>query len=115
MELDVTSDLDFSNLLNAIRSLDARSQDVTIAVDLNGGTFGGRRIRLPAGISLFLFNGTLRGASPALVLEEGNLFLSNFDLTNGTDAPALLIAGGSPPSVTRDCQRVQRTINRSSP
>jgi len=46
-------------------------------------------------VHLVIQNGTLVGGSPALVIKSGDVLLDHVTLINATDAPTLLVNGGS--------------------
>lgn len=68
---------------------------VEIVLDLQGGTYTGKTINVPPGVTLTIQNGTLMGASPALTVESGQVIVLNSTFTNTTDTPTILVTGGS--------------------
>lgn len=92
-----TSEAQVDAMLAAISNLvvDSGGPVVTITVDLGGASYAGKTVAVPAGVVLVLANGTLTGASPALVLTGGSVQLLNMLAVNATDAPTILVLGGS--------------------
>ena len=89
--------------LDAVAALTPRTTGpvIDIVLNLQNGTFGlGRRVDVPVGYRLTI-NGAagsvvIEGSSPALTLASGDLLVLNgVTLVNSTDAPTILVTGGS--------------------
>ncbi len=72
------------------------AKPITVVIDLDGGTYStDTQINAPAGLTIVIRNGTLVGGSPALVVDAGSVVLQSITLTNATDAPTVVVNGGS--------------------
>ena len=67
----------------------------TIVLDLGGQTIHDTIANLPPQVTLTITNGTFIGGSPALVVESGLVIIRNSTFSNATDAPTILVTGGS--------------------
>jgi uncharacterized delta-60 repeat protein len=72
---------------------------MTITVNLAGGDYGGQTIHLWPG-EMLVINGasgttTFVGHSPALTVAAGTVIARGITFTNATDAPTILVSGGS--------------------
>ena len=90
---------------------------VTITLNLEEGDYPGDNIFVPSGYRLVIngANGSVvfRGASPALTVVSGDvLVLGNVTFTNATDAPTILVQGGS---LTLRGSRVEETTTADRP
>jgi hypothetical protein len=97
LTIQPTSDAVVSNAVQAINGLSGPSSGTeTVTLDLGGGTFTtDTHIQAPAGVTVVIQNGTLIGGSPALVVDSGNVLLSKVTAENATNAPTIVVNGGS--------------------
>src|SRR5262249_41534710 len=98
---DAATNTDAQTILNTVNSLSAPASPVTITVNLGSGSFTDLTASPPAGVTLVL-NGngtttTIIGHSPALTVlpSQGSVVVENQTLTTATDAPTILVSGGS--------------------
>jgi hypothetical protein len=86
-----------SNMVQAINGLSSpNSGTETVTLDLGGRTFTtDTQIQAPAGVTVVIQNGTLVGGSPALVVNSGNVVLKQVTARNATNAPTIVVNGGS--------------------
>jgi autotransporter-associated beta strand protein len=98
--LPVTSEL-LVDVLDAVASLEADADGpvVTVVVNLADGNYAGQSIDVPAGVRLVI-DGTnssvvFEGASPALTVSAGEVIVNGVSFVNATDAPTILVTGGS--------------------
>jgi hypothetical protein len=83
-------------VLAAANALDpATTPTSTIVLDLGGQTITDTIANLPSQVTLTIVNGTFIGGSPALIVQSGNVIVRNSTFTNATDAPTILVSGGS--------------------
>jgi uncharacterized delta-60 repeat protein/CSLREA domain-containing protein len=69
---------------------------IDIAVSLpSGAQITEADLSVPSGFRLSINGGTWIGGSPALTFASGDLTISNATFTNDTDAPTILVTGGS--------------------
>ena len=99
--LDAATNTDAQTILTAVNSLSAPASPVTITVNLASGSFTDLTASPPAGVTLVL-NGngtttTIVGHSPALTVipSQGSVVVENQTFTTDTDAPTILVSGGS--------------------
>jgi subtilase family serine protease len=92
---------DAQTALTAVNSLTSPASPVTITVNLASGSFTDLTASPPAGVTLVL-NGngtttTIVGHSPALQVTQaqGSVLVTNATFTTDTDAPTILVSGGS--------------------
>ena len=86
--------------INGLSSPPAGSPE-TVTLDLGGGTFTtDTHIQAPAGVTVVIVNGTLVGGSPAPDRGLGNVVLRGVTASNATDAPTILVNGGTLTSAT---------------
>ncbi|WP_197169020.1 GEVED domain-containing protein [Novipirellula galeiformis] len=116
--LTIASDPEkLTSTLQAITQLENLNvgETLEISINLTAGVYSGETIKLPAGITVRIngSNGpTWVGASPALTLESGNLIVEGFTFTNATDAPTILVQGGS---LTLRNSRIEETTTADRP
>jgi ELWxxDGT repeat protein len=67
----------------------------TLVVDLAGQTIQDTIVNVPPQVTIQFVNGTFIGGSPALVVSSGVVIVKNSVFLNATDAPTILITGGS--------------------
>jgi uncharacterized delta-60 repeat protein len=67
----------------------------TLVVDLGGQTIHDTTVSVPPQVTVQFTNGTFIGGSPALVVSSGDVVIRNSLFLNATDAPTLLVTGGS--------------------
>ncbi len=90
-----TSSTAVSTAVQAINGANP-SSPVTVTLDLDGGTYTtDTELNAPAGVTVVIEDGTLVGGSPALVVDSGTVILNNVTATNATNAPTILVNGGS--------------------
>ena len=92
------NNLNIAAVANAIRDIVATSP-TSVVLNTNSGLYDGLSIAANPNVRVILdgLNGqiTLRGASPALTVESGQVEIRNgLVLTNTTDAPTILVLGG---------------------
>jgi hypothetical protein len=99
--LDAATSTDAQTMLTAVNGLAAQASPVTIIVNLASGSFTDLTASPPAGVTLVL-NGngtttTIVGNSPALTVtpSQGSVVYENLTFTTATDAPTILVTGGS--------------------
>jgi ELWxxDGT repeat protein len=72
---------------------------VTIVVTLTDGDYEGQTINVPAGVRLVIDGTsstvTFVGASPAFTVASGEVIVKGATFVNSTDAPTILVTGGS--------------------
>jgi hypothetical protein len=69
---------------------------IDIAVSVAGGIqVNEAALSIPIGFRVAINGGIWHGGSPALTLNAGNLTVTNAIFQNATDAPTILVAGGS--------------------
>jgi dipeptidyl aminopeptidase/acylaminoacyl peptidase len=66
-----------------------------IILDLGGQTVQDTVANVPSQVTLTMMNGTFIGGSPALTIQSGQVIVLNSIFTNSTDAPTMLVTGGS--------------------
>ena len=95
---DTAADVD--NVVGAVNQLLSFDTPVTVTVNLAAGaSFSDVAAAPPAGVTLVLdsTNGTttIIGQSPALTVSSGSVVVTGITLTTATDAPTILVTGGS--------------------
>ncbi len=95
----VASDAQAQAVVAAVNGLQAQATPVTVTMNLGAGTYSDVTASPPAGVTLVI-NGsgattTIVGHSPALDVTGGNVILSDATLTTATDAPTVLVSGGT--------------------
>src|SRR5262249_37609982 len=93
-----TSNAVVSMALDAINGLSSPPPGTTetVILDLGGGTFTtDTHIASQVGITVVIANGTLIGGSPALIVDSGNVILRGVTAQNATDAPTIVLNGGT--------------------
>jgi len=94
-----TSNTDAQSILTVMNALTAQSAPVTITLQLGNGSYTDLTASPPSGVTLVLSgNGTtttIVGNSPALLVTQGVVSVSGMILTTDTDAPTILVTGGS--------------------
>lgn len=72
---------------------------VTIVITLADGDYSGQNIDVPAGVRLVIDGTsstvTFVGASPAFTVSSGEVLIKGVTFSNATDAPTILVTGGS--------------------
>ncbi len=90
-----------SAVTTAVQGVNALSSPLagtteTVTLDLRGGTFTtDTHVNTQPGVVLVIVNGTLIGGSPALIVDSGVVFLDHVTALNATNAPTILVNGGS--------------------
>jgi len=85
-----------AGVIQAVNALTNVAQPVTIILDLGGGTYTtDTPANPPANVTFVVQNGTLVGGSPALIVAGGSVVVQHATLTTATDAPTILVTGGS--------------------
>jgi hypothetical protein len=83
-------------ILAAAKALDpATTPSSTIVLDLGGQTIQDTVMNIPPQVTLTIVNGTFIGGSPALVVQSGQVIVLTSTFSNATDAPTILVSGGS--------------------
>ncbi|NUQ63575.1 MAG: hypothetical protein HUU20_13955 [Pirellulales bacterium] len=95
LELQLTTTAEVSQAVDAINTLASPAQPVEVILDLGGQTVTGQTLAPPANVTVIIINGELIGASPALIVESGVVVLLDSTASNSTDAPTILVRGGS--------------------
>jgi hypothetical protein len=98
-DISAATNADLQTIIAAINGLSAQAQSVTITVNLGSGTFDDSTFSPPAGVTVVVVgNGTTTtfvGQSPAINVTQGNVIISDVTFTTATDAPTILVSGGS--------------------
>ena len=95
LEADPTQSGSLTAILSAVNGLQSPGAPITLTVDLQGGTYSDQAASPPPDLSLVIQNGTLIGTSPALTVSGGQVEVLNCNLSTATDAPTILLTGGS--------------------
>ena len=84
--------------ITAVNGLTSPATPVTIQINLGSGTFTDVPANVPLNVTLIL-NGnggtTIVGHSPALTVSGGKVIVENVTFSTPTDAPTILVTGGS--------------------
>jgi VCBS repeat-containing protein len=84
------------DLIAAADALDpATTPTSTLVVDLGGQTIQDTIVSVPSQVTIQFINGTFIGGSPALIVNSGTVIVKNSTFLNATDAPTILVTGGS--------------------
>jgi hypothetical protein len=99
VSIAVSTNSDAGNAINAVNQLPSLSTPVTVTVDFAPGTYSDIAASPQPGVTLVI-NGngtttTIVGQSPALTVTAGNVTVAGMILTTSTDAPTILVSGGS--------------------
>jgi sugar lactone lactonase YvrE len=90
---------DADTVLSAVNALAAPSKPVTVVLNLGAANYSDVTASPPAGVTLVIVgNGTtsvIVGHSPALTLLSGQVVMTGIVFTTATDAPTILVTGGS--------------------
>jgi len=98
--IDVSTASDADNAISAINQLPGYSSTpVTVILNLASGSYTDLIASPPAGVTLII-NGngtttTVVGQSPALIVVTGSVIATGLTFTTATDAPTILVTGGS--------------------
>jgi hypothetical protein len=84
-----------SAVFAAANSLNSTTPPATLVVDLGGQAVQDTVTNVPPQVTLQIVNGTFIGGSPALVVQSGQVIVRNSTFSNATDAPTILVTGGS--------------------
>ena len=85
-----------TTLVNALNNLQAPTQPVVVTLDGQGGAYGEQRVALPNNVKLQFTHCVFpKGGSPTLTVLAGQVSVLNSTLANATDAPTILVSGGS--------------------
>jgi hypothetical protein len=95
LTVQATTQQAVDDVVAAVNAMSAPANSVTITVDLGGGNFNGIKVNPPPRVIVKFRNGTLHGHSPALLVAGGTVVVTDCTLTNATDAPTILVTGGS--------------------
>jgi uncharacterized delta-60 repeat protein len=94
--LQATSPAEASAAFAAVNSLNlATTPSSTVVVNLGGQTVQDTIANVPPQVTLQIVNGTFIGGSPALIVQSGQVSVLNSTFSNATDAPTILVSGGS--------------------
>ncbi len=84
------------DVIAAANALDpATTPASTLVVDLGGQTIQDTTVNVPPQVTVQFVNGTFIGGSPALIVSSGVVIVKNSTFQNATDAPTILVTGGS--------------------
>src|SRR5208337_4528216 len=78
-----------------LSNLPVPSQPVTVMLDGQGGTYPDQSAAIPNNVKLTFNHCNFVGQSPALTAVRGQVSVLNSTFTTGTDAPTILVSGGS--------------------
>jgi uncharacterized delta-60 repeat protein len=97
--LPASTSTDADAVVDAVNHLSAQSTPVAVVLNLGAGSFTDLTPNPPAGVTLVI-NGngtttTIVGQSPALTVGSGNVVVTGVTFTTATDAPTILVTGGS--------------------
>jgi hypothetical protein len=101
---EVTISATSSNLAAVVSAVQAitpnsSSNIVQITVTLADGDYSGETISVPAGVKLVIdgttSSVTFVGHSPAFIVQSGQVTVTGVTFTNTTDAPTILVTGGT--------------------
>jgi ELWxxDGT repeat protein len=84
----------------------------TLVVDLGGQTIQDTIVGVPPQVTIQFDNGTFIGGSPALSVNSGTVIVKNSTFQNATDAPTILVTGGS---LTLRDDTIQESTGYSNP
>ncbi len=86
-----------AQFLNAVNNLAVPTMPVTVMVDMAGGIYDDQTVSPHGNVHVILENGTIVGASPALIVNasQGQVSLVNMTLTDTTNSPTIQVVGGS--------------------
>ncbi|EFO81719.1 BNR repeat-containing protein [Oscillochloris trichoides DG-6] len=101
--LQPTSDASLQSVVAAINGLSAPTAPVALTVILGTGVYSGVTLSPPANIALAIAgsdtidaDGTrIVGASPAITVTSGNVFVQGAVISTSTDSPTILVTGGN--------------------
>jgi hypothetical protein len=97
--INVSMNPDASNVISAVNQLPSFSTPVTVTLNLAPGTYTDLTASSPAGVILVVDgNGTtptIVGQSPALTVASGSVIVTGMMFTTSTNAPTILVSGGS--------------------
>jgi hypothetical protein len=97
--LEANSSAEADAILSAVNNLAPSNTPETVTLDLIGGTWGDLQASPPAGVTLVITGDgsttTIVGHSPALTVAGGSVVVSGVNFTTATDAPTILLSGGS--------------------
>jgi hypothetical protein len=80
----------------SVRAVNALTNPLNVTIDLGGGTFiTDTHIAAQSGVTITIVNGTLVAGSMALVVDTGAVVLDHVAATNATNAPTIVVNGGS--------------------
>lgn len=87
---------DVDTMLAAVNALSAATTDVTVTIDLGGGTYSTNGVALdpPDNVIVVIQNGTLDPDMPSLTVAGGAVTVLNCTLLTTGDAPTILVSGG---------------------
>jgi uncharacterized delta-60 repeat protein len=96
LSVQTTSPAQAHDLIAAANALNAATTPAsTVVVDLGGQTIQDTTVNVPPQVTLQFVDGTFIGGSPALVVSSGVVVVKNSVFLNATDAPTVLVTGGS--------------------
>jgi uncharacterized delta-60 repeat protein len=92
----ISAQADMNTMLAVINALPAATTDVTITLDLGGGTYstGGVALNPPSNVNVVIQNGTLDPAFPALTVAGGNVKVLGCTLVTTGNVPTIVVTGG---------------------
>jgi hypothetical protein len=99
--ITIANDFDAISVVNAINLLGSQSPPITVNLQLAPVKYSSETINAKSGLTLYL-NGapsglptTLDPTVPALIVQQGNVIVTNVTFTESGDAPTILVSGGS--------------------
>jgi hypothetical protein len=96
LTLQTTSNASVSAAIQAINGLPSPAMPETVTLDLGSGTYTtDTHVSTAPGMTLVITDGTLVGGSPALIVDSGNVTLDHVTALNATNAPTIVVNGGS--------------------
>jgi hypothetical protein len=90
-----TTSADANAFVAAVQALPAQSTPVTTVLNAPSVDFSDFAPTIPAGVTLVVNGAVFHGGSPALVLGSGSLIITGSTFENDTNAPTILVTGGS--------------------
>ncbi len=87
------------SISSAVNALSAQTTPVSITVNLGSGSFNDSTFKPPAGVTVIVTgNGTSTtfvGHSPAFVVTQGTVIISDATFTTDSDSPTIVVTGGT--------------------
>jgi ELWxxDGT repeat protein/VCBS repeat-containing protein len=113
LTVQTTTPAQAHDLISAANALNpATTPASTLVVDLGGQTIQDTIVNVPPQVTMQFVNGTFIGGSPALTVSSGVVIVKNSVFLNSTDAPTILVKGGS---LTLRNDTIQETTGYNDP